>query len=98
MAADRNYVLSKYNLKKLEEIEDLVADWFNAHFSIWPFIFGSHSITELTKPASSTDYVEVNIPFSNHVTGFCAFTKVCLKCTLCSREVHADINKGWDSH
>ena len=25
MAADRNYVLSKYNLKKLKEIEDLVA-------------------------------------------------------------------------
>ncbi|OCL02389.1 homocitrate synthase [Glonium stellatum] len=45
MAADRDYVLSKYNLKKLKEIEDLVAD-----------------------------YVEVNIPFNNYITGFCAFT------------------------
>lgn len=38
-------VLSKYNLKKLKEVEELVAD-----------------------------YVEVNIPFNNYITGFCAFT------------------------
>ncbi|KAF2188219.1 homocitrate synthase [Zopfia rhizophila CBS 207.26] len=45
LVADRHYVLSKYNLKKLKDIEDLVAD-----------------------------YVEVNIPFNNYITGFCAFT------------------------
>ncbi|KAF2755421.1 homocitrate synthase [Pseudovirgaria hyperparasitica] len=45
IAADRDYVVGKYNLKKLKEIEDLVAD-----------------------------LVEVNVPFNNPVTGFCAFT------------------------
>lgn len=45
IVADRDYVLSKYNIKKLKEIEELVAD-----------------------------YVEVNIPFNNYITGFCAFT------------------------
>ncbi|KAF2121160.1 homocitrate synthase [Lophiotrema nucula] len=45
IVADRDYVLSKYNVKKLKEIEDMVAD-----------------------------YVEVNIPFNNYITGFCAFT------------------------
>ncbi|KAB8621917.1 hypothetical protein FH972_026026 [Carpinus fangiana] len=45
LAADRDYVKSKYNLLKLKEVEDLVAD-----------------------------AVEVNIPFNNYVTGFCAFT------------------------
>lgn len=42
---DRDYVLSKYKLQKLKEIEDMVAE-----------------------------AVEVNIPFNNYVTGFCAFT------------------------
>lgn len=50
MPADRDYVLSKYSLKKLKEIEDLVAD-----------------------------YVEVNIPFNNHITGFCALPGFTLK-------------------
>lgn len=45
IVADRDYVMSKYNLKKLKEIEDLVAD-----------------------------AVEVNVPFNNYITGFCAFT------------------------
>ncbi|KAF2275540.1 homocitrate synthase [Westerdykella ornata] len=45
LVADRDYVLSKYNLKKLKEVEELVAD-----------------------------YVEVNVPFNNYITGFCAFT------------------------
>ncbi|KAH7115945.1 HMGL-like-domain-containing protein [Dendryphion nanum] len=45
IVADRDYVLSKYNLKKLKEVEDLVAD-----------------------------YVEVNVPFNNYITGYCAFT------------------------
>ena len=45
LAADRNYVKSKYDLTKLKSIEDLVAD-----------------------------AVEVNVPFNNYVTGFCAFT------------------------
>ncbi|KAF2129571.1 homocitrate synthase [Dothidotthia symphoricarpi CBS 119687] len=45
IVADRDYVLSKYNIKKLKDIEDLVAD-----------------------------LVEVNIPFNNYITGFCAFT------------------------
>ncbi|KAH8728663.1 homocitrate synthase-like protein [Phaeosphaeriaceae sp. PMI808] len=45
IVADRDYVLSKYNVKKLKEIEDLVAD-----------------------------LVEVNVPFNNYITGFCAFT------------------------
>jgi homocitrate synthase len=45
IVADRDYVLSKYKIKKLKEIEELVAD-----------------------------YVEVNIPFNNYITGFCAFT------------------------
>ncbi|KAF2747800.1 homocitrate synthase [Sporormia fimetaria CBS 119925] len=45
LVADREYVTSKYNLKKLKEVEELVAD-----------------------------LVEVNIPFNNYITGFCAFT------------------------
>ena len=45
LAADRDYVKSKYDLTKLKAIEDLVAD-----------------------------AVEVNVPFNNYVTGFCAFT------------------------
>jgi homocitrate synthase len=45
IVADRDYVMSKYNIKKLKEIEELVAEM-----------------------------VEVNIPFNNYITGFCAFT------------------------
>ena len=45
IVADRDYVLSKYKLEKLKDIEDLVAE-----------------------------AVEVNIPFNNYITGFCAFT------------------------
>ncbi|KAI1909482.1 homocitrate synthase lys21 [Ophidiomyces ophidiicola] len=45
IAVDRDYVLSKYKLHKLKEIEDLVAD-----------------------------SVQINIPFNNYITGFCAFT------------------------
>ncbi|KAJ5030127.1 homocitrate synthase [Bipolaris maydis] len=45
IVADREYVTSKYNIKALKEVEDLVAD-----------------------------LVEVNIPFNNYITGFCAFT------------------------
>ncbi|MCJ1476518.1 Saccharopine dehydrogenase [Lambiella insularis] len=45
IAADREYVMSKYKLDKLKDIEDLVAQ-----------------------------AVEVNIPFNNPITGFCAFT------------------------
>ncbi|KAI9770735.1 MAG: Saccharopine dehydrogenase [Geoglossum simile] len=45
IAADRDYVKSKYKLEKLKEIEDLVAD-----------------------------AVQINIPFNNYITGFCAFT------------------------
>ncbi|RDL40367.1 putative Homocitrate synthase, mitochondrial [Venustampulla echinocandica] len=45
IVADRDYVMGKYKLHKLKEIEDLVAQ-----------------------------AVEVNIPFNNYVTGFCAFT------------------------
>ncbi|KAK9462497.1 HMGL-like-domain-containing protein [Lipomyces oligophaga] len=45
IAADRDYVLSKYKLHKLRDLENLVAE-----------------------------AVEVNIPFNNPITGFCAFT------------------------
>ena len=45
IAADRDYVRSKYKLEKLKDIEDLVSQ-----------------------------AVEVNIPFNNYITGFCAFT------------------------
>ncbi|KAI9879182.1 MAG: Saccharopine dehydrogenase [Pleopsidium flavum] len=45
IAADRDYVRSKYKLEKLKDIEDLVSQ-----------------------------AVEVNIPFNNPITGFCAFT------------------------
>ena len=45
IVADREYVLSKYKLEKLKDVEDLVAQ-----------------------------SVEVNIPFNNYITGFCAFT------------------------
>ena len=45
IAADRDYVLSKYKVHKLRDLENLVA---NA--------------------------VQVNIPFNNPITGFCAFT------------------------
>jgi len=43
--ADREYVMSKYKLEKIKDIEDLVAE-----------------------------AVQVNIPFNNPITGFCAFT------------------------
>lgn len=45
ITVDRDYVMSKYKLSKLKDIEDLVAQ-----------------------------AVEVNIPFNNPITGFCAFT------------------------
>lgn len=45
IAADRDYVTSKYKLHKLRDIENLVAE-----------------------------AVQVNIPFNNPITGFCAFT------------------------
>lgn len=45
IVADRDYVLSKYKLHKLKELENLIAE-----------------------------AVEVNIPFNNYITGFCAFT------------------------
>ena len=45
IVADREYVLSKYKLEKLKDIEELVAG-----------------------------AVQVNIPFNNPITGFCAFT------------------------
>ncbi|KAG7723897.1 hypothetical protein KL933_005219 [Ogataea haglerorum] len=45
MVADPDYVKSKYQLKKIRDLENLVAD-----------------------------IVQVNIPFNNPITGFCAFT------------------------
>lgn len=45
IAADRDYVLSKYKVHKLRDLENLVAS-----------------------------AVQVNIPFNNPITGFCAFT------------------------
>jgi homocitrate synthase len=45
IVADRDYVMSKYKLEKIKDIEDLVAE-----------------------------AVQVNIPFNNYITGFCAFT------------------------
>lgn len=45
IVADRDYVKGKYNLSKLKEVEDLVAE-----------------------------AVEINVPFNNPITGFCAFT------------------------
>ena len=43
--ADREYVMSKYNLKALREVENLVAE-----------------------------AVQIQVPFNNYVTGYCAFT------------------------
>ncbi|KAL1878211.1 homocitrate synthase lys21 [Diaporthe australafricana] len=45
IVADREYVTSKYNLAKLKDLENLVAD-----------------------------AVQINVPFNNPITGFCAFT------------------------
>lgn len=45
IVADREYVMGKYKLHKLKDIEELVAE-----------------------------SVQVNIPFNNYITGFCAFT------------------------
>ncbi|KAI1869080.1 uncharacterized protein JN550_006067 [Neoarthrinium moseri] len=45
IVADRDYVINKYNLKKLKDIEELVAE-----------------------------AVQINVPFNNYITGFCAFT------------------------
>ncbi|ELQ34610.1 homocitrate synthase [Pyricularia oryzae Y34] len=45
IVGSKDYVLSKYKLHKLKDIEELVAD-----------------------------AVQVNIPFNNYITGFCAFT------------------------
>ena len=58
IVADRDYVLSKYNVTKLKEIEDLVAD-----------------------------YVEIQTPFNNYITGYCAFTHkagIHAKASMCS--------------
>jgi homocitrate synthase len=44
-AADRDYVLKKYKLHKLRDIENLIAD-----------------------------AVEIQVPFNNYITGYCAFT------------------------
>lgn len=43
--ADREYVMSKYNLKALREVENIVAE-----------------------------AVQIQVPFNNYVTGYCAFT------------------------
>ncbi|KAI7851996.1 homocitrate synthase, cytosolic isozyme [Circinella umbellata] len=43
--ADRAYVMNKYDLPKIRDVENLVAD-----------------------------NVDVNVPFNNYITGFCAFT------------------------
>ncbi|KAG5916255.1 Saccharopine dehydrogenase [Claviceps capensis] len=45
MVGSREYVMSRYKLHKIKEIEDMVAD-----------------------------AVQINIPFNNPITGFCAFT------------------------
>ncbi|KAI3395396.1 hypothetical protein diail_1387 [Diaporthe ilicicola] len=45
IVADREYVTNKYNLSKLKDLENLVAD-----------------------------AVQINVPFNNPITGFCAFT------------------------
>jgi homocitrate synthase len=45
IVADHDYVSKRYNLQKLKEVEELVAE-----------------------------AVQVNIPFNNPITGFCAFT------------------------
>ncbi|KKY33724.1 putative homocitrate synthase [Diaporthe ampelina] len=45
IVADREYVATKYNLSKLKDLENLVAD-----------------------------AVQINVPFNNPITGFCAFT------------------------
>ncbi|KAJ1949083.1 homocitrate synthase lys21, partial [Dispira parvispora] len=44
-AADRDYVMGKYKLNQLREVENLVAD-----------------------------AVEIQVPFNNYITGYCAFT------------------------
>ncbi|KXN70912.1 homocitrate synthase [Conidiobolus coronatus NRRL 28638] len=43
--ADRDYITNKYNLRKLRDVENLVAD-----------------------------SVEIQVPFNNYITGYCAFT------------------------
>ncbi|KAG8421644.1 homocitrate synthase lys21 [Metarhizium acridum] len=45
MVGSREYVMSRYKLHKIKEIEDMVAD-----------------------------AVQINVPFNNPITGFCAFT------------------------
>ncbi|KAI8074786.1 homocitrate synthase [Gongronella butleri] len=44
-AADKSYVMEKYNLTKIRDVENIVAD-----------------------------SVDVQVPFNNYITGFCAFT------------------------
>jgi homocitrate synthase len=74
IVADRDYVLGKYNLKKLKEIEDLVAGTllFTELFLYKNLCYHCFSETRLTH--CKIDLVEVNIPFDNYITGFCAFT------------------------
>ncbi|KAK8050135.1 homocitrate synthase [Apiospora phragmitis] len=57
MVADRDYVMSKYKLHKLKDLENLVAD---AGMSPSAIFRGG--------------VVQINIPFNNPITGFCAFT------------------------
>ncbi|KAK8123993.1 homocitrate synthase [Apiospora kogelbergensis] len=63
VVADRDYVLSKYNLRKLKEVESLVAD-----------IVSFSSCGGLSMSWWLTNSVQINIPFNNPITGFCAFT------------------------
>ncbi|KAK8055707.1 hypothetical protein PG993_000934 [Apiospora rasikravindrae] len=81
MVADRDYVMSKYKLHKLKDLENLVAD---AGMSPLPLSSALHTpdrplqlstfVTLINLGNQLTSAVQINIPFNNPITGFCAFT------------------------
>ncbi|KAK7950886.1 homocitrate synthase- mitochondrial [Apiospora aurea] len=105
MVADRDYVMSKYKLHKLKDLENLVADAGMSPLplssalvlagtgrggilqaTLRPTILNPsipqtdpssfplfYHVDQFGKPANECA-VQINIPFNNPITGFCAFT------------------------
>lgn len=59
IVADREYVTSKYNLGKLKDLENLVADSGM-----------STSLGYSVNAEQLTTTVQINVPFNNPITGF----------------------------
>ena len=62
IVADHEYVSKRYNLQKLKEVEELVAEAVQVCSSV------------NLEPMPGANYRKVNIPFNNPITGFCVST------------------------